>query len=507
MKTNRSGIRLSLLALLALALARPSDAARLHDIQHILIIYQENRSFDHYYGHFPGANGIDQADMIHTIQKDVSGIPYATLSIVQASPTRQGQADHLFPATVPNGPWDISNFATPDLTTRDVIHRFYHNFHQIDGGLNDEYVTWSDGGGMCMGHYDANNFPEGQLAQEFTLCDNYFQGVFGGSIANYIYFVSGQEASYPGGPASLLSVDSTTPATLNDNILSPDFFVVNNIASFVFSFGPGAPQLPAQNLDNIGNELSAKGVDWKSYTEGLTAAETDPTSAAAQASDGSPFLWFNGYGPGQPGFSHIQDLSQFQQDINNHALPAVMWIKNDDMHDEHPFTSSVLAGQQRVLDQVNAIRNSPYWNDTLILITPDEFGGWWDHVSPPREGDGHTQPGQADRFGPGPRIPLVIAGPFAKEHHVAHEQFEPGSILKLIQSRFHLKPLSTRNATANNLAQALDVDPDFDNDSDDPGNRDDHSVASPSNAPENSLTQPVPTPTGMGGGFPVKKKK
>jgi len=460
MKKSRKLFHLAAAGFLVLSLAGTAGAARLHDIKHILVIYQENRSFDHYYGHFPGANGIDDAPLSHVIQKDVNGVPYAALTIVQAAASRQGQADHLFPATVPNGPWDISLFATPDLTTRDVIHRFYHSFHQIDGGLNDEYATFSDGGGMCMGHYDANDFPEGQLAKEFTLCDNYFQGVFGGSIANYIYFVSGQEASYPGAPASLLSVDSNNPATLNDNILSPDFFVVNNIASFVFSFGPGAPQLPAQDLDNIGNELSAKGVSWKSYTEGLTAAETDPTSAAAQASDGSPFLWFNGYGPGQPGFAHIQDLSQFQSDITNGTLPAVMWIKNDDMHDEHPFSSSVEAGQERVLEQVNAVRNSKYWKDTLILITPDEFGGWWDHVSPPRIGDGHTKPNQADRFGPGPRTPFVIVGPFAWNHFVAHEQFEPGSLLKLIQSRYHLKTLSPRNAAANNLARALKLDDD-----------------------------------------------
>ena len=483
--------------------AVPAGAAKLHDIKHIVIIYQENRSFDHYYGHFPGANGIDQADAAHTVQRDVNGVPYAALTIVQAPLTRQGQADHLFPSTVPNGPWDISQYAGPELTTRDVIHRFYHNFHQIDGGLNDEYVTWSDGGGMCMGHYDANNFPEGQLAQEFTLCDNYFQGVFGGSIMNYIYFVSGQEASYPGGPASLLSADSNNPATLNDNILSPDFFVVNNIASFVFSFGPGQPQLPAQNLDNIGNELSAKGIPWKSYTEDLTAAEADPTGTAAQLSDGSPFLWFNGYGPGQPGFSHIQDLTQYQLDIATGNLPAVSWIKNDALHDEHPFSSSVLSGQQRVLDQVNAIRNSPYWDSTLIIITPDEFGGWWDHVSPPRMGDGHTLPNQADRFGPGPRIPCVLVGPFAKPHHVSHIQFEPGSILKLIQTRYHLKTLSARNEAANNMVEALNVDSDFDADSDEQGDN---------GASNNvlSVNQPLPTPVTSGparsGMFPNKGK-
>jgi phospholipase C len=431
-----------------------ASAQSLAGIQHIVIIYQENRSFDHLYGHFPGANGLDQAPVSAAVQKQLDGTPYPALQFIPAD-LDKGQADRLLPASVPNGPWNIGAYAGPELTTRDLVHRFFHHFHQIHDGLNDRFVAFSDAGDLTMGYYDGTNLPEGKLAQEFTLCDNYFQAAFGGSILNWIYLIAARAPLWAEGPREIRSQDSDDPAKLQDKMLSPDGYLSNNIASFVFPWPPDTHQLPPQTFPTIGDELSEKKVDWRWYAEDLDAALADPKGPQAQLMDGSSFFWFAGYGPGQPGFSHIKDLSQYEKDIKNGTLPAVVWIKNDDEHDEHPFSCSVMAGQERVMEQVNALRHSPYWKSSLVIITYDEFGGWWDHVAPPRLGDGHTRPGQADRFGPGTRIPCILAGPFARKHYVSHVQFDTTSILKLIETRFNLPALSTRDAAVNDLAQAL----------------------------------------------------
>jgi phospholipase C len=444
------------LAALPALIPAPAAAQSLADIQHIVIIYQENRSFDHLYGHFPGANGLNQAPDSAKVQKQLDGTPYPLLKFIHAAKD-VGRGDSKLPATVPNGPWDIGAYAGPEFNTRDLVHRFYHHFHQIDGGSNDHFVAFSDAGELTMGYYDGTNLPEGKLAQEYTLCDNYFQAAFGGSILNWIYLIAARGPQWADGPADIRAVDSDDPAQLKDNMLAPDGYLTNNVPSFIFPWPPETHQLPAQAFPTIGDELSEKQVNWRWYAEDMDAALADPKGKEADIMDGSSFFWFANYGPGKPGFAHIKDLTQYEKDIKNGTLASVVWIKNDDEHDEHPFTCSVLAGQQRVMQQVNALRNSPYWKSTLVIITYDEFGGWWDHVPPPRLGDGHTLPGQADRFGPGSRIPCILAGPFARKHHVSHIQFDTTSILKLIESRYGLKALSTRDAAVNDMAQALDL--------------------------------------------------
>ena len=126
-------------------------------------------------------------------------------------------------------------------------------------------------------------------------------------------------------------------------------------------------------------------------------------------------------------------------------LPAVSFIKPLGPDNEHPGYADLARGQQHVADLVDAVRNSPYWADTLIVLTYDENGGSWDHVAPP----------VADRWGPGTRVPTIGVSPFAKRGFVDHKVYDTTSILKTIENRWGLAPLGTRDGTANDLSNML----------------------------------------------------
>src|ERR1035441_36435 len=155
----------SVLAVAAVSLMAPTgpaQARKLHEIKHIVVIYQENRSFDHLYGHFPGANGLNNADPAHTVQRDLNGTPYASLANIAGT----APADALLPATVPNGPWNFGSFAPPNIAAEGPTHKFFQNQRQIDGGLMDEFATYNPSHpALVMGYYDYTSLPEGSLAR------------------------------------------------------------------------------------------------------------------------------------------------------------------------------------------------------------------------------------------------------------------------------------------------------------------------------------------------------
>ena len=502
------GCVLGLAALVPFFQAAPSFAGKFQQIKHIVIIYQENRSFDNLYGTFPGANGVDQASAVSKTQLDLNGNPYPSLANVPNG----FASDSLFPATVPNGPWDIGLYAPPSMATRDISHNHYHMIKQANGGLMNEYSTWSNDPALPMGHYEYQTLPESALAQEFTLCDNYFQGAFGASCLNHLYMIGARDpGSFPQFAAvNQVSVVTNDPSTLKDLIVSPapGFFLVNSEDPTNPPHGvpPGSGiYVPVLTYDTIGDRLNGKNISWKWYAENWDATNADPNGAIAGNfdNDHQPFDYFANYAPGTAArAAHLQDVNNYFSDIQNHTLPSVVWIKPYANHNEHPADGILTDGQNYAMSLVSALRNSDYWKDSLVIITYDESGGWWDHVAPPRQGDGHTLPGQSDEFGPGPRVPAILAGPFAKQHHVSHIQFDTTSILRLIESRWNLAPLATRDAAANNLALALDMDgEDFDHEGDD----DDHGSAALS-AP---LVQPTPTPGAQPphpGFFPNKGK-
>src|SRR5205807_1407137 len=156
-------------------------------IKTIVVIYEENRSFDHLYGFFPGANGIANATAEAKRQLDHDGKPLPYLVIFDA----KGKPDARFPQ-MPNGPFQID--AAPingaaDMILPSPIHAFYHNQEQINVGRNNMFAAMSTVGGWVMGYFDASSLRLWRWAKEYTLADNFFMGAFGGSFLNHQWLI------------------------------------------------------------------------------------------------------------------------------------------------------------------------------------------------------------------------------------------------------------------------------------------------------------------------------
>jgi phospholipase C len=158
-----------------------------------------------------------------------------------------------------------------------------------------------------------------------------------------------------------------------------------------------------------------------------------------------PFHYFAQYAEGTPGRKHIKDQNEYLKAAKEGTLPSVCFVKPGGGNDEHPGGSAVYPSEQLAVKLINAVLDGPNAKDALVILTYDEFGGFFDHVVPPT----------IDRFGPGSRIPAIIIGPFAKKGTVDHTQYETVSILSFIEHRWNIEPLSERDKNANPLRNAL----------------------------------------------------
>jgi phospholipase C len=418
-------------------------------VNHIIVIYQENWSFDALYGKFPGANGIANASPASLSQVDKDGKKLAAAPL----PLNGTSVDPHFaslPATTPLSPFDLRAWIQPDVQTGDIVHRFYTEQLQIDGGKMDKFVSWSDNGGLVMSYMDASGMPEGLLANGFTLFDNFFHAAFGGSFLNHMWLIAAASPVFPNAPPSMISTPpDASGRTVADKQVTPDGYVVNTSYSVnnpVPAFVTDRSTLvPNQTMPTIGDRLSEKGISWAWFSGGWNDAMAGKPDALFQFHH-QPFVYFKSYADGtEAKRTHLRDESEFIASLGNGNLPAVTFVKPLGPDNEHPGYAALLRGQQHVADLVARIQASPYWADTVIIITYDENGGRWDHVAPP----------VVDRWGPGSRVPTILISPLARKGFVDHTLYDTTSILKLIELRYDLKPLSSRDAAVGGLLDAF----------------------------------------------------
>ena len=355
--------RASLLGLALAALwAAPASASegrddggrgRLQKIRHFVVIYQENHSFDNLYGGWEGVDGIAGADPEHTTQVSQAGDPYECLlqnDVNLTSPPLPVTCTSTTPpiaSNFRNAPFRIDDFIAPEDTTcpppgvsapngvpkgsglpggctRDLVHRFYQEQYQLDGGRQDRYVTGSDAVGLAMGYYDTRRLPIYEYLHarghpRYVISDRFFQAAFGGSFLNHQWLVAaatpvfynarsdgsaddlhslvdanGMPISYPlyaaTGPVkdAALTVPCASPHPAG---LACGDFAVNTIQPPYQPYAPGTPEarrLPPQRGATIGDHLSEKGIDWAWYAGGWSNANGDV---------GGPG-WTNGNTPG-----------------------------------------------------------------------------------------------------------------------------------------------------------------------------------------------------------------
>jgi phospholipase C len=477
--------------------AAAGDAA-VQRIQNVVVIFAENHSFDNLYGLFPGADGVAQASPEQATQVDHDGTPLKELVVFGPD----GKPDARFPR-LPNRPFRID--APPvnrhiDELVPSPIHAFFHNQEQIHGGKNNLFAAMSNVGGWTMGHYDGSQFKLWQWAREYTLADHFFMGAFGGSYLNHQYLICACAPRHADAPAAMRAVldaegklaKRPDSPSANDGAVkvvsagggqvTPDGWSVNTSqppyqpsgiapadggdAELANPQGArGEVPLPPQTSRTIGDTLSAKNVSWAWYAGGWAAASAEgrqPASVKRRViyarDEGSPMFQphhqpFNYHARFAPGTrdraEHLKDGDDFARDIAAGTLPAVSFYKPAGRYTQHPSYTDVKSGDEFMADLLVKLRASPQWNNMLIVLTYDENGGYWDHVSPP------SGAGWGDRWGPGTRVPALVIGPQVKRGFVDHTTYATASILQFITRRWKLEPLPGVRAKMGDLSAAL----------------------------------------------------
>ncbi|PFG59808.1 acid phosphatase [Pseudomonas poae] len=472
----------------------------LHDqVKTVVVIYAENRSFNNLFADFPGVekplSALSAAD---TQQRDRDGsllttLPPAWGGVLQVGPQSVDGVTYpsevQFQENLPNAPFALKGPNAEDLplslVTRDLWHVFYQNQMQINGGKNDGFVAWADAGGLVMGHYAQSRYSLRlwDVAKEFVLCDNFFQGAFGGSFLNHQYLISATAPFYPNAAqsvakaqiATLQSDDPTDPRLkpldkspasamtgppqFGPSALTPDGYGVNTLAPPYWPTWIRDPENPdnakadlpnvlvPQTHEHIGDKLSKKNVDWAWYA-GAWQATLDQFKDSGGIPKipnfqyhHQPFNYFKQQGPENRaerdkrlrdgGLGDEASTNKFFADAQAGKLPAVSFYKPQGNLNMHAGYADVASGDRHIVRALKVLQESPQWKNMVVVVTVDENGGWWDHVAPPK----------GDRWGPGTRVPALVVSPFARKGTVDHTVYDTASILRLITRVFQLETL------------------------------------------------------------------
>jgi phospholipase C len=424
--------------------------AGLNKIDTIVVLYMENRSFDHLFGMFPGANGLAHAGEA-AIQVDETGKPYATLPTpLDLRKKPPGPYDKL-PASIPNGYFRLDDSYKLSDRLGSLVHAFYQQQDQINGGKMNRFALTSDAKGYAMGVYDGSSLKMWDYARKYTLADNFFHAAFGGSFLNHLWLVCACTPVYPNAPANIVAKVDAEGRLIEDGFVTPDGFGINTMEPVGGPFGHETKKerlLPVQTMTTIGDRLSEKGIDWRWYSGGWNEVETDTLKPGTSFSyHHQAFAFFDRFQKGKPDRArHIKDLEDFLVDIDRGTLPPVVFYKPRAGVNQHPSNSNVLDSDAHTADLIARLEKSPQWGKMAVIVTYDENGGFWDHVPPPKR----------DRWGPGTRVPTVVISPFAKKGFVDHTQYDTTSILKLIAQRHGLAPLTDADAKANSMTAAFE---------------------------------------------------
>ncbi len=356
-------------------------------IQHIVVIMQENRTLDNLFMGFSGADTV------------TSGIQNGTEVPLQPIPLEQGSSpDHTHTGWWSD--WDVG-----------ALDNFVHGQKFPISNLPYAYVPQSE------------TVPYWTLAQQYTLADRMFQSNTGPSFVAHQYMIAGQSADADENPVDApWGCDSVSTNTIP--LIGPN--------------GTDLPGVyPCFDYQTMADLLDAKGISWRYYAPGST---------------GGAFIWSAyqainhiRFGPDWTN-NVISPNTQVLTDIANGQLAQMTWIVPAMSYSDHAGDGATSEGPDWVASITNAIGASQFWDSTVIFITWDDWGGWYDHVPPP----------QVDNMGLGFRVPLIVVSPYAKAGYVSHVTHESSGFLKYTEEVFDLPSLGTRDVNADDFSDCFD---------------------------------------------------
>ena len=434
-----------------------NSAATTSPIKHVVVLFQENVSFDHYFGTYPKATNTD-------------GQPFKAKA---GTPTVNGLTHALLTAN-PNGV-NPQRLGPANALTCDQDHDYTPEQQALDGGLLDKFPQYTQvescsapdtaPPGLVMDYYDGNTVTAlWNYAQRFAMSDNDFDTTFGPSTPGVLNLVSGQ--THGAVPAVLSGV---TDNGTDYGDADPTYDECS------------AGSTIAMTGTNIGNELSAQHITWGWFQGGfaptgqsngtVVCGASHTNVGGAVVSDYSahhdPFQYYASTANpahlppaseaevGHNGqANHQYDLSLFYKSLTKGNLPAVSFVKAPKYQDGHAGYSDPLDEQTYLVNTINAIEHSQFWKSTAIIITYDDSDGWYDQVMPPivnsstsaedalsgtgQCGNGTIARGFEDRCGYGMRLPLLVVSPYARENSVDSSLTDTTSILRFIEDNWSL---------------------------------------------------------------------
>lgn len=317
----------------------------------------------------------------------------------------------------------------PDMPPHDIGHSYQAAITAIDGGAMDRFDLIKggnvNGDFLAYSQYYESDIPNYfAYARNFVLADAFFSSLKGPSFPNHLYTVGAQSNHVIGNPKNSNGRwGCDAPANSRVKILEePDEF---------------GEAYPCFDFETLADRLEQKGLSWKYYAPGEGQSGYIWSALDAIAHIRLTSLWSQ----------HVAATDQFVQDAQSGQLPAVSWLVTDAGLSEHP-PASVCLGENWTVAQINAVMSGPDWDSTVVFLAWDDFGGFYDHVAPP----------VVDDFGFGPRVPFLIISPRARHGHISHTTLEFSSVLKFIEERFDLAPLTRRDQEANDLGDSFDFD-------------------------------------------------
>jgi len=387
--------------------AKPTPGAQIQaHIKHIIVIVQENRSFDNLFNGFGGADTVG-------IGREHDG---TTIHLQPVSLSREEDLDHTHQGALME--YDAGKMDGWDLEQPDIVQRE----PQKHSTLAYSYVP--------RGEIQ----PYWQMAKRYVLADRMFQSLFSSSFAEHQYLIAGQSAHVVDNP----DVGSDTNFYWGCDSPRDARALVNG------QLGRGV--FPCFEYRTIADSLDATHVTWRYY-----APPGNHLGALWSAFDAIKQIR---YGPDWEN-NVITPETRVLSDIEKNRLADVTWVVPNASNSDHAYprqprfrwvSIATTKGPQWVGSIVNAIGKSRYWNDSAIFVLWDDWGGWYDHVAPPR----------VDDVGLGFRVPLIVISPYAKSGYVSHVQHEFGSLLKFTEEAFDLPSLGTTDVRADDMADCFD---------------------------------------------------
>jgi phospholipase C len=378
----------------------------IHNIKHIIIIMQENRAFDEYFGTYPGADGIPMQNGVPTVC-----VPDPETNTCVKPYHNPQDLNEGGPHGAPDANADIDGGKMDGFIRQEELGRTQACVNSLDPECNTP-----SGEPDVMGYHDAREIPNyWKYADEFVLQDHMFEPVSSWSLPSHLFMVSAWSAR----------CSSSNPMSCVNELQNPQSLGMNPNKSVKET----QPNYAWTDLTYL---LHKNNVSWAYYLDEGTQPDCDNDEMFCDPKPQNistpqiwnPLPWFETV-KNDNELQNIQPLKNYYAAAKNGTLPSVIWIVPNGVHSEHP-PALVSTGQAYTTSLINAAMESPDWNDTAIFLAWDDWGGFYDHVQPP----------VVDENGYGLRVPGLVISPYAKKGYIDHQILSFDAYLKFIEDDF-----------------------------------------------------------------------